>query len=117
MKKHISIFFILFAVTGCSDEKELRLPSDAHSNLLNKHKETKVEINTLKDANAKLEQQLVDSRAENEKLKADVIKFATELKPRFTDFTTELEDLKKAIERLKLENIKLKGKRGKQEDK
>ena len=84
---------------------------------MNEHADTKSEIKNLKDANSKLEQQLTDSRAENEKLKADVIKFATELKPRFTDVTTELENLKKEIEQLKLENNKLKEKRGKQEDK
>ena len=117
MKRHFSIFLILFTVTGCSDEKELRMLSNAHNNLLNEHKETKVEINTLKDANAKLEQQLADSRAENAKLKTDVIKFATELKPRFTKVTTELENLKKEIEELKAENKKLKVKGGEQEDK
>ena len=117
MKKRFSIMMILFTVTGCSDEKELRMLSNEHNSLLNKHKDTESEIDNLKDANAKLEQQLVDSRAENEKLKADVIKFATELKPRFTDVTTELEKLKKEIEQLKLENNKLKKKRGKQEDK
>ena len=84
---------------------------------MNEHEDTKSEIKSLKDANAKLEQQLVDSRAENKKLKADVIKFATELKPRFTDVTTELENLKKEIEQLKLENNKLKEKGGKQEGK
>ena len=117
MKKYISIYFILFAVTGCSDEKELRMLSNEHNNLLNEHKDTKAENENLKDANAKLEQQLVDSRAENKKLKADVIKFAIELKPRFTDVTTELEKLKKEIEQLKLDNNNLKEKRGKQEDK
>ena len=104
MKTHISIIIILVAV-GCTDEKELRMLSNSHNNLLNEHKETKVEIKTLNDANAKLEQQLADSRAENAKLKTDVIKFATELKPRFTKVTTELENLK---EELKSENKKLK---------
>ena len=117
MKKHFSIFLILFAVTGCSDEKELRMLSNEHNNLLNEHKDTKAEIKNLKDANAKLEQQLVDSRAKNEKLKADVIKFATELKPRFTKVTTDLENLKKEIEELKAENKKLKVKEGEQGDK
>ena len=116
MKKLLCLFVMLFYV-GCSDEKELRILSNEHNNLLNEHKDTKAEIKNLKDANAKLEQQLVDSRAKNEKLKADVIKFATELKPRFTDVTTELENLKKEIEQLKLENNKLKEKGGKQEDK
>jgi len=93
MKTLISIIAVLIAV-GCSNE-----------------------IQMVEDANIKLEQQLVDSRAENEKLKADVIKFATELKSRFTNVTTELEKLKKEIEQLKLENNKLKEKGGKQVDK
>ena len=80
MKTHISIIIILVAV-GCTDEKELRMLSNSHNNLLNEHEESKSEIKKLKDANTKLEQQLADSRAENAKLKTDVIKFATELKP------------------------------------
>ena len=116
MKTLISIIIILVAV-GCTDEKELRMLSNSHNNLLNEHKETKVEIKTLNDANAKLEQQLADSRAENAKVKTDVIKFATELKPRFTKFTIELENLKKEIEELKSENKKLQVKGAKQEDK
>jgi len=38
---------------------------NTHNNLLNEHADTKSEIKNLKDANAKLEQQLADSRAEN----------------------------------------------------
>ena len=116
MKTHISIIIILVAV-GCTDETELRMLSNSHNNLLNEHEESKSEINKLNDANAKLEQQLADSRAENATLKTDVIKFATELKPRFTKVTTDLENLKKEIEELKAENNKLKVKGGKQEDK
>jgi len=116
MKTLISIIIILVAV-GCSDKKELRMLSNSHNNLLNEHEESKSEIKKLKDANTKLEQQLADSRAENAKLKTDVIKFATELKPRFTKVTTDLKNLKKGIEELKAENKKLKVKEGEQEDK
>ena len=114
MKTLISIIAVL-VVVGCSNG--IQIVEDANTMLQTEIGKSKSAIKKLKVANAKLNRQLVDSRAENEKLKADVIKFATELKPRFTDVTTELENLKKEIEQLKLENNKLKEKRGKQEDK
>ena len=114
MKTLISIIAVLVAV-GCSNE--IQMVEDANTMLQAEIEKSKSAIKKLKVANAKLNQQLVDSRAENVKLKADVIKFAIELKPRFTDVTTELEKLKKEIEQLKLDNNNLKEKRGKQEDK
>ena len=59
MKTHISIIMILVAA-GCTDEKELHMLSNSHNNLLNEHKETKVEIKTLNDANAKLERKTLN---------------------------------------------------------
>ena len=49
MKTLISIIIILVAV-GCTDEKELRMLSNSHNNLLNEHEESKSEIIDILDS-------------------------------------------------------------------
>ena len=98
MKILISIIVILFVV-GCSNE--MRLVEDANTMLQTELEKSNNKIKELNVENAKLAEENQRNMQENKKLKTDIVKFATELKPKLIEFATENKRLKEEIEKLK----------------
>ena len=98
MKTLISIIVILFFV-GCSNE--MRLVEDANTMLQTELEKSNNIIKELNVKNAKLAEENQRHMQENKKLKTDIVKFATELKPKLIEFATENKRLKEEIEKLK----------------
>jgi len=98
MKILIPIIVILFVV-GCSNE--MRLVEDANTMLQTELEKSNNKIKELNVKNAKLAEENQRHMQENKKLKTDIVKFATELKPKLIEFATENKRLKEEIEKLK----------------
>ena len=98
MKILIPIIVILFVV-GCSNE--MRMVEDANMMLQAELEKSNNKIKELNVENAKLAEENQSHMQENEKLKTDIVKFATELKPKLIEFTTENKRLKEEIKKLK----------------
>ena len=98
MKTLIPIIVILFFV-GCSNE--MRLVEDANAMLQTELEKSNNKIKELNVKNAKLAEGNQRHMQENKKLKTDIVKFATELKPKLIEFTTENKRLKEEIKQLK----------------
>ena len=98
MKILIPIIVILFVV-GCSNE--MRLVEDANTMLQTELEKSNNIIKELNVKNAKLAEENQRHMQENKKLKTDIVKFATELKPKLIEFATENKRLKEEIKKLK----------------
>ena len=98
MKILIPIIVILFVV-GCSNE--MRLVEDANAMLQTELEKSNNKIKELNVKNAKLTEENQRQMQENKKLKTDIVKFATELKPKLIEFATENKRLKEEIKQLK----------------
>ena len=98
MKTLITSILIMFVV-GCSNE--MRLVEDANTMLQAELEKSNNKIKELNVKNAKLAEENQRNMQENEKLKTDIVKFATELKPKLIEFTAENKRLKEEIKNLK----------------
>ena len=98
MKTLIPIIVILFFV-GCSNE--MRLVEDANTMLQTELEKSNGKIKELNVKNAKLAQENQRHMQENKKLKTDIVKFATELKPKLIEFATENKRLEEEVKQLK----------------
>lgn len=98
MKTLIPIIVILFFV-GCSNE--MRLVEDANTMLQTELEKSNEKIKELNVKNAELAEENQRHMQENKKLKTDIVKFATELKPKLIEFTTENKRLKEEVKQLK----------------
>lgn len=88
----LSVVVMLF---GCSNQK------DRIKELGSSIEEQQVTIHWLQSENTRLSNEIKELKEENGKLKTDIIKFATDLKPRLIEFTTENKRLQSEITRLK----------------
>ena len=86
-------------VVGCSNE--MRLVEDANTMLQAELEKSKNKIKELNVKNAKLAEENQRHMQENKRLKTDIVKFATELKPKLIEFTTENKRLKEELKKLK----------------
>ena len=102
MKILIPIIVILFVV-GCSNE--MRLVEDANTMLQTELEKSNNKIKELNVKNAKLAEENQRHMQENKKLKTDIVKFATELKPKLIEFATENKRLEEEVKQLKEKRI------------
>ncbi len=101
MKTLIPIVFVMM-IAGCSNE--MRMVEDANIMLQAELEKSNNKIKELNVENAKIAEENQRHIQENEKLKTDIVKFATELKLKLIEFTNENKRLKGEIKTLK-ENV------------